>query len=392
MACHTITSYQTLLYLFTFVAIGEILCQGRDAPAGRLRQTPLPKGRAIPVAAVNGGPAANVIGRPTKQQQQQQDAVQKQTTPTPPVSVKELFNSSSCVEPPFTCPHPRIQFYLYTRLTQNNPDLLNVTDPESLYTSHFNPKHPVKIIIHGFQGGRNLSPSTDLRNAYFTRGNYNIIIVDYSSLAQIPCLNQVEWAPRFCGMCIAQLANYLADHPRGVPPDKLHMMGYSVGAHIAGLASNFISSGKIGRITGLDPTIIFYMSNNRSRDLDPTDAHFVDIIHTAAGILGQWGPSGHADFYVNGGTSQPGCASDSIIQTLSCDHTKVTPYFIESINSNVGFWSTPCTNRFYFNLGLCDPPESEYVLMGEHVTHKARGIYYLHTNAKKPYARGFPKK
>ncbi|KAF0746009.1 inactive pancreatic lipase-related protein 1-like isoform X2, partial [Aphis craccivora] len=197
-------------------------------------------------------------------------------------------------------------------LTQNNPDLLDVTDPESLYNSHFNPKHPVKIIIHGFQGGRNLSPSTDLRNAYFTRGNYNIIIVDYSTLAQIPCLNQVEWAPRFCAMCIAQLANYLADHPRGVPPDKLHMMGYSVGAHIAGLTSNFINSGKIGRITGLDPTIIFYMSNNRSRDLDPTDAHFVDIIHTAAGILGQWGPSGHADFYVNGGTSQPGCASDSI--------------------------------------------------------------------------------
>lgn len=50
------------------------------------------------------------------------------------------------------------------RLTQNNPDLLDVTDPESLYTSHFNPRHPVKIIIHGFQGGRNLSPSTDLRN------------------------------------------------------------------------------------------------------------------------------------------------------------------------------------------------------------------------------------
>lgn len=92
------------------------------------------------------------------------------------------------------------------------------------------------------------------------------------------------------------------------------MRRYSVGAHIAGLTSNFIKSGKLGRITGLDPTIIFYMSNNRSRDLDPTDAHFVDIIHTAAGILGQWGPSGHADFYVNGGTSQPGCASDSIIR------------------------------------------------------------------------------
>lgn len=64
--------------------------------------------------------------------------------------------------------------------------------------------------------------------------------------------------------------------------------------------------------SGLDPTIVFYMGNNRSRDLDPSDAHFVDVLHTGAGILGQWGPSGHADFYINGGSSQPGCASDTI--------------------------------------------------------------------------------
>jgi len=67
-------------------------------------------------------------------------------------------------------------------------------------------------------------------------------------------------------------------------------------------------------ITGLDPTIFFYMNGNRSMDLDETDAHFVDVIHTGAGILGQWGPNGHADFYVNGGSSQPGCATSSILR------------------------------------------------------------------------------
>ncbi|XP_025418989.1 pancreatic lipase-related protein 2-like [Sipha flava] len=229
MAGCTIASYQTLLYLFTFIATGEILCQVRNPERIQIPRVRSP----VPIAATAQN-NANVIGRPSNKQlankqssksQQNSSRLLQQNPPAPPVSVKELFNSSSCVEPPFTCPHPRIQFYLYTRLTQNDPELLDVTDPESLYTSHFNPKHPVKIIIHGFQGGRNLSPSTDLRNAYFTRGNYNIIIVDYSTLAQIPCLNQVEWAPRFCGMCIAQLANYLADHPRGVPPDKLHLMG-----------------------------------------------------------------------------------------------------------------------------------------------------------------------
>lgn len=58
------------------------------------------------------------------------------------------------------------------------------------------------------------------------------------------------------------------------------------------------------------------MNGNRSMDLDETDAHFVDVIHTGAGILGQWGPNGHADFYVNGGSSQPGCATSSILREL----------------------------------------------------------------------------
>ncbi|XP_065215613.1 phospholipase A1 member A-like [Planococcus citri] len=310
-------------------------------------------------------------------------------------SVQDLVNNnSSCVDPPFICPHPRIQFFLYTRSTQTNPELLNTKDNDSLYSSQFNPKHPTKVIIHGFQGGRNLAPSTDLRKAYFTRGDYNIIIVDYSTLAQIPCVSQIEWAPRFCGKCIAQLASYLNNHPQGVTPDKLHLIGYSIGAHIAGLTANYINRGKLGRITGLDPTIVFSMgtTGNRSRDLDFTDAHFVDVIHTAAGVLGQWGPSGHADFYINGGSSQPGCQSNSLIETLSCDHTRVTPYFIESINTEAGFWAVPCPNRFFYAFGWCTPAESEYVLMGEHISHTARGIYYLETNPKKPYAKGYPVK
>lgn len=87
--------------------------------------------------------------------------------------------------------------------------------------------------------------------AYFTRGEYNIIIVDYSSLVVEPCLSQVEWSPRFCAECIAQLVGYLAIHPRGVEPDALHLLGYSVGAHIAGLVANYMKGdNKLGRITG----------------------------------------------------------------------------------------------------------------------------------------------
>lgn len=40
-----------------------------------------------------------------------------------------------------------------------------------------------------------------------------------------------------------------------------------------------------------------------------TDAEFVDVIHSCAGILGFKNPIGHIDFYPNGGGApQPGCA------------------------------------------------------------------------------------
>lgn len=143
--------------------------------------------------------------------------------------------------------------YCFCRLTQHNPELLDTTREDSLYNSYFNRGNPTKIVIHGFGGGRNLSPSTDMRNAYFKNGAYNIIIVDYGTLVREPCLKQMDWAPRFCAKCIAQLVRYLSLHPRGIKADEAHLVGYSVGAHIAGLVANYLDpniDGKLGRITG----------------------------------------------------------------------------------------------------------------------------------------------
>lgn len=60
----------------------------------------------------------------------------------------------------------------------------------------------------------------------------------------------------------------------------------------------------------------------------------------------------------------------SRIETLACDHTKVTPYFIESINSQKGFYAGPCRNLLTYIVGWCQPKDSEYVLMGEHCSPK----------------------
>lgn len=88
--------------------------------------------------------------------------------------------------------HIPLKVNIFSRTTQEKGELLNTLDNDSLTRSRFNTKHPTKVVVHGFGGGRNLSPSTDMRNAYFARGNYNIIIVDYGSLVKEPCLSQVK--------------------------------------------------------------------------------------------------------------------------------------------------------------------------------------------------------
>lgn len=64
-----------------------------------------------------------------------------------------------------------------------------------------------------------------------------------------------------------------------------HIIGFSLGAHIAGYVGENIQAvtgQKIGRITGLDPAEPLFESTPAFVRLDPTDAEFVDVIHSDA--------------------------------------------------------------------------------------------------------------
>ena len=61
---------------------------------------------------------------------------------------------------------------------------------------------------------------------------------------------------------------------------------------------------------GLDPAFPCFEKAGADRILDSSDADFVDIIHTNAGLLVQKRlgfpfATGHADFWPNGGSTQP---------------------------------------------------------------------------------------
>ena len=65
-------------------------------------------------------------------------------------------------------------------------------------------------------------------------------------------------------------------------------------------------------LKGLDPAKPYFDIVGEERRLQPTDAEFVDVIHTNSGGLLDAAvslpePVGQVDFYPNGGTHQAGC-------------------------------------------------------------------------------------
>ena len=82
------------------------------------------------------------------------------------------------------------------------------------------------------------------------------------------------------------------------------------------------------RISGLDPAGPEFTNTPTFVRLDPTDAVFVDTMHTNGDPLYKLGagtaqPMGHLDFYPNGGLDQPGCGIvSSGFDFLACSHCR----------------------------------------------------------------------
>lgn len=72
----------------------------------------------------------------------------------------------------------------------------------------------------------------------------------------------------------------------------------------------FISSLKNVLLSGLDPASPLF-DGKINHKVTENSGDFVDIIHTNALGKGKLEPTGHIDFYLNGGTLQPGCLTSN---------------------------------------------------------------------------------
>lgn len=282
------------------------------------------------------------------------------------------------------CPDPDIKFFLYTKSNPKVPEGVRIgSDPHvsNLTSTSFNPKNPVKIIIHGYNSDMYLNVLVEIKDQYLKTNDYNIFAIDWSPLCQSPCYIAALWNLKHVGACASQLVERIREF--GV--EDIHVIGFSLGAHVPSHLANALLPYKLPRVTGLDPAGPGFITASKENKLDKEDAKFVDVIHTNCFIQGLVEELGHVDFYLNGGIIQPGCWAES--RFFACNHHRAPLYFAESINTQLGFWGWPCPSYFQYILGNC-PPKDPQIIMGEHVNATSTGVHLVITESVAPFAIG----
>lgn len=237
-----------------------------------------------------------------------------------------------------------------------------------------------KIVIHGFMDSAQSEVPLDLARAYDEKRMFNVLMVDAEELLS-------KWYPlsvhnarlvgKRLGNLVANLENF------GANAEDFHLLGFSLGAHIAGWAAKYFRQYKgrrIGRISGMDPAGPCFTYAYNDQRLDKSDADYVDVIHTNRLVQGVIEPLGHADFYLNGGgPSQPGCFSPK------CSHQRAAQTYTESVRTPKSFVGVKCDSWKHFLQGL---RHDDYAVMGYGSSSTTRGLFYLRTASAPPYGLG----
>ncbi|KAK6617215.1 hypothetical protein RUM44_005546 [Polyplax serrata] len=345
----------------------------------------------------------------------------------------ELPRKPSLKKPPQSPEMVDTKFWLYTRSTVTNlevkyDDLLILRkdaqllyygdDFESIKNSTFNPGKPSKVLIHGFKGSGKDKGALSGVKEFLKLEDVNVLVVDWEKGAADSYSTAVANTKLIGRQTALMLMDMIAV---GADPKNIHVIGFSLGAHIAGCAGEMTKQRgqKLGRITGLDPASPLFKHHvlrEPSTKLDATKADFVDVIHTDGSLVftdgfGLLRPIGHVDFFPNGGREQRGCSDGrgsvvvshfegTINSSVVCSHVRAWQLFLESVvnlqkPNGILFIAYPCQSGsegfvqgkcFIEPKVRCIPGDQgcNVMGMGAH-PNGARGALYLATRDSEPY-------
>lgn len=272
-----------------------------------------------------------------------------------------------------------VHYYLYTRLNKQKPQIIKETD-KSIEKSNFNAEHPTRFVIHGWFQSYLFPMNIEIRDAWLSRGDYNIIVVDWPRARSLEYISSVLAVPG-AGAKVAKMIDYLVKK-HNISLDTLHIIGHSLGAHVAGYTGKSIkTNGQVHTIIGLDPASPFFLYKNPKTRLSSTDAFYVESIQTNGNTLGFLQPIGKGAFYPNGGGNQPGCPLDV---TGVCSHNLSPTYYAEAVRMN-NFVAYKCDTYREAVARNCTAPHINVRMGSISNAQSVAGIYYVPVNKKSPF-------
>ncbi|XP_065073522.1 phospholipase A1 VesT1.02-like, partial [Ochlerotatus camptorhynchus] len=276
-------------------------------------------------------------------------------------------------------------FRLFTRANRNTAGHVITNGNAATLGQFWSPARQTRFIIHGWNNNGGSPVNTLIRNAYLDRGDFNVITVDWGVGAQNPNYVTSRNHINAVGATVASFIEFL--NVNGLAFNFVYVSGHSLGGHAAGITGKRVTRGRLHSIIALDPALPLFSINAPNERVASTDANYVEVIHTNAGLLGFDLPIGQADFYPNGGRSQPGCGVDI---AGTCAHGRAFEFFAESIRTNPSrFNSVRCANYDQILNNNCVSSGANRNMGGDPSNlGLASGVFHLITNAASPFARG----
>ncbi|EDW81407.1 uncharacterized protein Dwil_GK12046 [Drosophila willistoni] len=273
-----------------------------------------------------------------------------------------------------------VNFYLYTKSNPTDGKEIK-SKASSIEDSHFNKDHGTRFVIHGWTGRHTDSMNTEITKAWLSKGDYNIIIVDWARARSVDYASSVLAVPG-AGAKVGAMIKYLHES-HGMSLDSLEVIGHSLGAHVSGYAGKTVGEGKIHTIVGLDPALPLFSYDKPAKRLNSGDAWYVESIQTNGGKLGFLKPIGKGAFYPNGGKKQPGCGLDA---TGSCSHSRSVTYYAEAVTED-NFGSMKCGDYEEAVAKECGSTYSSVRMGADTNAYMVEGDFYVPVNSKAPYGK-----
>ncbi|XP_067631660.1 phospholipase A1-like [Eurosta solidaginis] len=270
-----------------------------------------------------------------------------------------------------------VTFYLFTNKNPIKAQKITATK-KSIDISDFDGSKRTRLLIHGWFQSHKSSMNSEIRSAWLSSGNYNVIIVDWGR-ARGEYVTAVAAVSKV-GDKVASLIDYLVEN-YGMNLNETQVIGHSLGAHVAGYAGKNIKNGMLQAIVALDAALPLFSYNKPNKRLSVNDAQYVEGIHTNGGGLGYLQPLGKADFYPNGGKSQPGCFWDL---TGACDHARSFAYYAEAVARD-SFTSMRCADYQQAVKNNCGGSYSSVKMGAETNCYVVSGEYYVPVHSASPF-------